>query len=1007
MPIRISSLDPNTAFSEMCETLVVNLHGAGVRSPAAGAIATTVHLETGDHRTATGWITDFEPLGRDAKWWLLGIALEQPTNFWGVPKPPDDWIEPLPQVAPPTPQSPERKFSVWPGAYGPQPAHRQAPALVEVAHPSPRQPSDPAALFARLQADLERRTEEYWTNFRSEIEPRLLESTSGLQQELHDSLAAWRAERTIVEGKLQELLAVRDEVAARLGSITGLLREQSAPLREEIIAEARAQVDKLISDFQERLRGERQAAGTAQHPLTNAAEEQFQRKTDTLLQQFRDRSTKEIAGLASTAMDRLEHQLKANLGQAAEKIHQELSTELQQRQQAASQSVAGHMEDLRTSEVALRDRVRQLREELSTQSEHALARLRVQVQELGDKQEQELADRLKKRDAASQAALQTLGGSILMSAKQQLQAELERQQQEQAGSYPSLRAGVERLERHAADLESRLDEVRQAREYVESLFKTLPEMIQQRVSESVAAAIEQMSGPAQDQFTMRVQSEITALERQVHEIAGQVGASLRGELAADLAQRDQQWQSTLTASLSELQAQAAAIREEAGRIGRNFEQQRETLLDSANTKLRELAERDSTVRQTFQAITAGLDSKKEEILAAAQSGLEQTRAGETHLRQAADEANAGLAARTQQSLESLKTSLQATVSEREQQLQHLVAESQKQAEALLQQRTAAASAALQEQLQQEFERRQQAFDQARASAVGRLESLDERADQLTSLVDVELQKRAEGFVNEVVSDATLRLDAAGEKLRQANLARAQAEMDTLLDEKLKTDADELLTKAVAGAAEQLQAQANSARREQLARTQAELDRLLGGVVQQAADAGSELRRAIEALQQGFAQTRMDSAEIHSKVEQAQACLARQTEQFHKTLHDAFLEAAGEIKGRVRQAVEMAEEPIDRRSREIQSKMDAVAQQKAGELRLLFDEARDRLQTSAKASEVEVEGALQEQLAQALQTFREHAEKLAKNSMERWQAAIGETLTELPRMLTEKFGIEDH
>jgi ElaB/YqjD/DUF883 family membrane-anchored ribosome-binding protein len=81
----------------------------------------------------------------------------------------------------------------------------------------------------------------------------------------------------------------------------------------------------------------------------------------------------------------------------------------------------------------------------------------------------------------------------------------------------------------------------------------------------------------------------------------------------------------------------------------------------------------------------------------------------------------------------------------------------------------------------------------------------------------------------------------------------------------------------------------------------------------------------------------------------------------------------------------------------------VAQEKAEELWVVFEDARDRLHNSAEASELEAEGALREQLAQTLQAFREDAGKLAKHSMERWQAAIKETLTELPRLLTEKLG----
>jgi F0F1-type ATP synthase membrane subunit b/b' len=937
MPVRITSLNPDTVFSEMCETLVVNVHGAGVRSPAALAIATPIRLETADHRTATGWITNFEPLGQSAQWWLLGVALEQPANFWRVPNPPDDWTENLPPVALPPQPCPERKFSVWPGAYGPQ---QTAPACEAVPHSPPQPPSDPTLLLSRLQTDLEARTEQHWSRLRRELEPQLAASTRGMQQELQESLAAWRAERAAVEGSLKELLAVRDEVSARLASITSMLREQAAPLREEIIAEASAQVNTLISDFQERLGGERQAVDSTQQPLANAVEEQLRTKTDALLQQLRERSAEEIAARAASTMDKLESQLRTSLAQAGGKFHHNFLQELEQRQQAASQAIAGHVEELRTSEAAWRERVHQLQNELSLQSEHALAQLRVQVQELGDKQEEELLGRLKKRDGASEAALQTVGGRILASAREQLQAEAERHRQQLAASRASLHSELERMERHAAEMEARLLEVRQAREYVESLVKALPATIQQHISERVAATIERMSGSAQQRFTSHVENELAALERRVHEVAEQAGASLTGKLAAGAAARDQQEQSGFTGDLSELQAQAAAIRDETARIGKTVAPQ-QAAVEPADAKLRELAERESMA------------------------------------------------------------------SEREQQLRHLLAQSQKEADVLLRRQASNAAAALQEQLRMQFEEGRKQFDQAQSSALRQLETLQQRAETLTSLVDVELQKHAEALVEESVADAQQRLQATSEAVREAHRAKAEADMAAILHGKLQQGAGGLVAKAVTAAGEQLQTATAALHREQLARAQAELDRLLGGVVQQATDAGLALRQTIETLQQELARTKQDRADIRREVEQAQASLAQQMTQFQGTLHDAFLQASGEIKGRIRQAVEMAEEPLERRSRDIQLQLTAAAQRVAEELQKQFAEARDRLQTAAVATESHAEQALQERLAHAMDTFRQDAESLARRSMERWQTAVNETLAEIPQLLSQKLGVDRH
>ncbi len=101
MPLRITSLERNSPFSEMCETVVVNAHGVGVRAPATPPIGARVQLETSDHRTTIGWVTDLEPLGPEATLWLVGIALEEPGNFWLITNPPEDWNNQWTKVAPP------------------------------------------------------------------------------------------------------------------------------------------------------------------------------------------------------------------------------------------------------------------------------------------------------------------------------------------------------------------------------------------------------------------------------------------------------------------------------------------------------------------------------------------------------------------------------------------------------------------------------------------------------------------------------------------------------------------------------------------------------------------------------------------------------------------------------------------------------------------------------------------------------------------------------------------
>jgi hypothetical protein len=92
IPIRLTSLEPAIQFSEQCHTLIVNTQGCGVRLTRPFEPGTPVQLDqlpTG--QTATGIVANCVPLGTGARFWLVGIALDQPGNIWGIRPAPADW----------------------------------------------------------------------------------------------------------------------------------------------------------------------------------------------------------------------------------------------------------------------------------------------------------------------------------------------------------------------------------------------------------------------------------------------------------------------------------------------------------------------------------------------------------------------------------------------------------------------------------------------------------------------------------------------------------------------------------------------------------------------------------------------------------------------------------------------------------------------------------------------------------------------------------------------------
>ena len=70
----------------------MNLGGSAVRSPRAITTGTLVHLDglPTRLRVAARVVTCIS-LGRFEKQWLLGLALVEPGNVWGIENAPQDW----------------------------------------------------------------------------------------------------------------------------------------------------------------------------------------------------------------------------------------------------------------------------------------------------------------------------------------------------------------------------------------------------------------------------------------------------------------------------------------------------------------------------------------------------------------------------------------------------------------------------------------------------------------------------------------------------------------------------------------------------------------------------------------------------------------------------------------------------------------------------------------------------------------------------------------------------
>jgi hypothetical protein len=88
----VTSMDRRYPFSAECIAIVVSSQGCGFRTLQALPLETPVLLGgLPGGATATGRVASCLPLGADGKRFLIGVALFNPGNVWGVINPPTDW----------------------------------------------------------------------------------------------------------------------------------------------------------------------------------------------------------------------------------------------------------------------------------------------------------------------------------------------------------------------------------------------------------------------------------------------------------------------------------------------------------------------------------------------------------------------------------------------------------------------------------------------------------------------------------------------------------------------------------------------------------------------------------------------------------------------------------------------------------------------------------------------------------------------------------------------------
>jgi hypothetical protein len=86
-------------LTEECMVILVNLQGCAARFNRPLEVGTRVRLEHLPSGSAEARVVNCFSVEKGGNLWLLGLALEEPGNVWGIDTPPDDWYVDVPAPA--------------------------------------------------------------------------------------------------------------------------------------------------------------------------------------------------------------------------------------------------------------------------------------------------------------------------------------------------------------------------------------------------------------------------------------------------------------------------------------------------------------------------------------------------------------------------------------------------------------------------------------------------------------------------------------------------------------------------------------------------------------------------------------------------------------------------------------------------------------------------------------------------------------------------------------------
>jgi hypothetical protein len=347
VPIHVTSLEPNTKFADVCETLVVNAHGCALRFPFPLNAGSALQLHSRDGREATAHVVACLPIGTEGRAWTLGAKLDQPENFWGLESCPEDW-----------------RTLAMPASAADQPRQKMstAPAVVYKAQSRPKVP----------ETILEKIGEQLSDDRLQGILARLVRPLQAELTELQEKLVRHARQNRFevslgqippqLEEKLWERL--RNDLGARVLEQT---REQSAELLASAKAGAEQKIGAALTEFRHRLSGElhvvEQRAQELSMEISAGTRQRVQSEVEKLQKQALD---------AGALLNAQSEKLSKSLEQRLTETHDVQRREMEQLHTAAAAKASqleSEVADLAKRMAALNESVRHLESDLDSHLE--------------------------------------------------------------------------------------------------------------------------------------------------------------------------------------------------------------------------------------------------------------------------------------------------------------------------------------------------------------------------------------------------------------------------------------------------------------------------------------------------------------------------------------------------------------------------------------------------------------------------------------------------------------